>query len=144
VRLSNLFIFEANNQFSLKMDKLIRQIEQISFNAWPSLKTILYDNWVIRISDGVTRRANSINPIFESSYGIEEKISFCEKLYFDNNLPVVYKLTNESSPKNLDELLEAKGYYFDAETSVQTMNLNGKFQTKQLGKIIIYEKIETD
>jgi hypothetical protein len=55
------------------MDKLIKQIEQISFNAWPSLKTILYDEWVIRISDGVTRRANSINPLFGSNYEIAEK-----------------------------------------------------------------------
>lgn len=126
------------------MNTIIKQLEQISFNAWPSLKTILYDNWVIRISDGVTRRANSINPIFDSSIEIEEKISFCETLFFENNLAVVYKLTNESYPQNLDSLLETKGYYLEAETSVQTMNLNNTCRTKQLGEIIISEKLEHD
>jgi ribosomal protein S18 acetylase RimI-like enzyme len=92
-------------------------------NAWPALRTNVYDGWVLRFSDGVTRRANSIYPIFESSIEINEKIGYCEELYFSKNLPVVFKITAEVYPSKLDYLLDKKGYYKDAETSFQAMTI---------------------
>lgn len=39
---------------------MIRYIEELSMNAWPSLQTIMYDGWVIILADGYTKRANSV------------------------------------------------------------------------------------
>lgn len=103
---------------------MINQIEEIQFNAWPALRSMAYDGWILRLSEGVTRRSNSISPINKSHLDVHEKISYCEKLYRDAGLPVIFKLTRDVYPVDLDSILEQKGYAFDAETSVQVLNLS--------------------
>ena len=102
---------------------MITTIEELSLNAWASLQTVLYDGWVLRFANGYTKRANSVNPIHPSSLDIEEKIRFCENLYQDRNLPVVFKLTPTVYPSDLDEKLAANGYRKESSTSVQIMDL---------------------
>ena len=102
---------------------MIRLVEELSMNAWPSLQTMLYDGWVLRFADGYTRRANSINPIYPSGDDVHAKIQTCEKLYWDRGLNVVFKITSAVYPENLDEVLADKGYAVDAQTSVQILDL---------------------
>lgn len=102
---------------------MIRVIEEISLNAWPSFHSLVYDGWVIRFADGYTRRANSINPLYFSSLDADEKIRWCEELYREKNLPAVYKITPVVFPNDLDERLAAHGYQKDALTSVQVLEL---------------------
>ncbi len=90
---------------------------------WPSLQTIVYDGWVLRFADGYTKRANSITPIYESFIDTEEKIQKCEKIYRDKNLPVIYKITEKSTPAGIDDLLEKKGYKRIDEVSVMVLNI---------------------
>jgi N-acetylglutamate synthase len=103
--------------------RLITAIEERSLNAWPSLQTMLYDGWVIRFADGYTKRANSVNPLYFSSIDIAEKIHFCEKVYQQKNLPVVFKMTSSAYPADLDEKLHTNGYRIDSPTSVQAVDL---------------------
>ena len=98
---------------------MILRMEERSMNAWPSLQTLLYDGWVIRFSGGYTRRANSICPIYPFVLDIEEKINYCEELYTSKHLPVVYKLTNNCYPIDLDQVLEKKGYIKISETAIR-------------------------
>jgi N-acetylglutamate synthase len=102
----------------------ITRYEEIAMNAWPALQTLVYDGWVLRFANGVTRRANSINPIYPSGCNIQTKIEFCEKLYASHNLPVIYKITESVFPEKLDEILTDNNYEIDAETSLQTISLN--------------------
>ncbi|HEX9061729.1 MAG TPA: GNAT family N-acetyltransferase [Clostridia bacterium] len=102
---------------------LINKIEELSMNAWPSIQTKLYDGWVLRFSDGYTKRANSVNPIYESTIKLDEKIDFCEKQYSLFDIPAVFKLTGESNPKGIDKRLEERGYTKIDETSVKILNL---------------------
>ena len=102
---------------------MIAAIEELSLNAWPSLQTMLYDGWVIRFANGYTKRANSVNPLYSSNIDIEEKLEFCERLYREKNLPVVFKLTPSVYPHDLDERLGERGYQKDSLTSVQTVDL---------------------
>jgi ribosomal protein S18 acetylase RimI-like enzyme len=97
--------------------------EELSMNAWPALQTLLYDGWVLRFADGYTRRANSVNPLYESSLPLDEKITACEQLYGSLDLPAIFKLTPQSQPSELDEGLARRGYHVDASTSVQTLDL---------------------
>src|SRR4051812_28687177 len=100
------------------MDNLIRDMEERSINAWPALQTLLYDGWVLRFSNRYTRRANSVNPLYPSTLGINQKISACEQFYGRHGLNTVFKMTAQSTP-GLDALLAEQGYWPDAHTSVQ-------------------------
>lgn len=102
---------------------MISDIEELSMNAWPSLQTKLYDGWVLRFADGYTKRSNSINPIYNSTILLQMKLDFCEKEYEHVNLPVVYKLTSDSQPRDLDEALDKRGYIRIDETSVRVLEM---------------------
>jgi GNAT superfamily N-acetyltransferase len=102
---------------------MITRIEEISMNSWPALQTVLFDGWVLRFADGVTKRSNSINPIYQSTLQVEEKIGACEKLYSARNLKTVFKLTEKIYPADLDGMLENRGYEKNSVTSVQTLKL---------------------
>ncbi len=103
---------------------MIRAIEERSINALPALQTAFYDGWVLRFADGYTRRANSINPLYPSSLPLDQKIDTCERLYSARGLAVVYKLTAEALPADLDARLEARGYTLTESVIVQTCDLD--------------------
>jgi N-acetylglutamate synthase len=102
---------------------VITTLEELSLNAWPALQTLMYDGWILRFAQGYTKRANSVNPLYGSSLNVDQKISFCEKLYTSQGLPVVFKMTSAVQPDDLDEQLAAKGYRKDSPTSVQLLDL---------------------
>jgi N-acetylglutamate synthase len=107
---------------------MIREIEEISMNAWPALQTMHYDGWIIRFANGVTKRLNSVNPIYASKINVDEKINYCEKLYRSQNLPPCFKITEIAQPSGLDHTLEEHGYEHVFDISVQLLNINqGKF-----------------
>ncbi|HET9910710.1 MAG TPA: hypothetical protein VFQ13_02410, partial [Anaerolineales bacterium] len=98
-------------------------IEELSLNAWPALQTVLHDGWVIRFANGYTKRANSVNPLYPSAIDLDAKIRFCEGIYENKKLPVVFKINSGASPDNLDTKLLANDYRKDSLTSVQVMEL---------------------
>jgi len=103
---------------------MIKVIEELSLNSWPSLQTMLFDGWMLRFANGYTKRSNSISPIFSSSLNTDEKIQFCEKIYKRKGLDVIFKITSSVYPENLDRILESKKYLYDAPTSVQILQLD--------------------
>ena len=102
---------------------MIKRIEELSMNAWPAFQTKLYDGWVLRFADGYTKRANSVNPLYQSTLPLAEKIDYCEKEYKSRELPVVFKLTSESIPERIDNVLEGRGYAKVDETSVRWLEM---------------------
>ncbi|MBC8061055.1 MAG: GNAT family N-acetyltransferase [Clostridiaceae bacterium] len=114
----------------------IRKLEELSMNAWPSLQTKLYDGWVLRFSEGYTRRGNSVSPIYESTILLDEKIDFCEKEYGLQSLPTLFKLTTESNPNGIDERLQERGYIKENETSLRVLALSQDFNYECLDVVV--------
>lgn len=102
---------------------LITSIEEQSMNAIPSIRTEIYDGWVLRFSDGYTKRGNSINPLYFSKGNLKRKIENIEQIYKARNLKVVYKMTDQVHPSDLDKVLEKSGYCLEGVTSVQILPL---------------------
>ncbi len=122
---------------------MIRVIEELSMNAWPSLQTMLYDGWVLRFADGYTRRANSINPLYPSHDDVDGKIRTCEDLYRARGLNVVFKMTSAVYPETLDAVLVGRGYAVDARTSVQTLDL-GSVDQAPAPEVTLAETLSDD
>jgi ribosomal protein S18 acetylase RimI-like enzyme len=103
---------------------IVREIEERGLNAWPALRRIFLDGWILGLSEGYTRRANSVNPIYDGIRDVPDKIPICEETFSDHNLPCVFKVTPIGEEMGLDVLLEARGYEKQATTHVQVLTLD--------------------
>ena len=100
----------------------IRYLEELSFNAHPSLQTQYYDGWMLRFANGYSSRANSVNMIYPSTIDLKEKIEECEKRYLENGLPCIFKVIDEDS-EMLDDMLKDRGYEVVTPTDVMILDL---------------------
>jgi N-acetylglutamate synthase len=100
------------------------KIEELSLSAWPALQTRVYDGWILRFAEGFTRRSNSVNPLYASTLGLDEKIRVCEGIYAERGLPTIFKMLDCEEHEALDSALAARAYASEAETSLRTMDLS--------------------
>ena len=109
------------------MNNQILLYEELSLNALPALQTQFYDGWVLRYTSGYgyTNRANSVNLLYPSMLDLQTKIAECEKRYFEQGLPAVFKIT-DSTDTELDKLLDQKGYTVASPTYLMTTELKGE------------------
>jgi ribosomal protein S18 acetylase RimI-like enzyme len=93
-------------------------LEDMNFNAWPALKTVHYDGWLIRCSGGGSRRPNSVNCVHASTITLGEKIEVAEAFYARWQQRPIFRLT-PLADDGLDRLLEQRGYTVEEPTFVQ-------------------------
>ena len=101
----------------------LRLIEESALNAWPALQGQLYDGWVLRFSEGYTKRANSVNPLYPSQLPLSEKIHYCERVYKEMGLAPIFRLTEPFMPTNLDDELSDREYQKIDPTRVMSLDL---------------------
>jgi N-acetylglutamate synthase len=94
------------------------RVEETCLNAWPALLQVLLDGWVLRFSEGLTRRANSANPLRGPRATDNGLIAACEALYQRRQLPTIFRLPSIID-RDLDERLEARGYRHEGESCVR-------------------------
>ncbi len=102
-------------------ERLMTSVEEAGFNAWPALKEIIYDGWLIRLAEGQTRRTNSVNVIGCGTYPLADKIRYCEGIYRAHALPTYFRICSISDPA-LEQALVARGFRAEDETSTLYMN----------------------
>ncbi len=100
------------------MDRLTASVEEACLNAWPALKEIFYDGWLIRLAKGETRRTNSVNAIGQSTRALDEKIAHCECIYDAHGQPTYFRIRSFDDHM-LEDVLEARG--FRAENDTRTL-----------------------
>lgn len=111
------------NEKSIVKETIIKQIEDMSLNAWPSHKMELYDGWILRFSYFYTHRTNSVEQFGTSALPWREKIPFCEQEYKRLGSPAVFKISPLVSP-DFDYVLENRGYSIQHTTNVMAVNLS--------------------
>lgn len=90
------------------------RVEETCLNAWPALREVLLDGWVLRFSAGLTRRANSANPLRRLSH-VDLRTS--EPLYRRLGLPTIFRMVSLIDPL-VDERLAEAGYTREGESCV--------------------------
>jgi N-acetylglutamate synthase len=99
------------------------RVEETCLNAWPALRHVLLDGWVLRFSEGLTRRANSVNPLKGPRETGGDLIAACEALYQRRQLPTIFRLPSIIDP-DLDERLDELGYGSEGESCVRYGDLS--------------------
>lgn len=89
---------------------LIQHIERLTYRAQPARIEQDYDGWRLRMLGGYTGRANSVNPVFDSTLPLSQKIAHCEAFYAAHDLPPRFRLNEASIPAALDHVLSERGY----------------------------------
>ena len=106
------------------------RIEETCFNAFPSLRQVLFDGWLMRFSaagrqGSVSRRANSVNPLRPfSCRELAEVAPAAERLYRGTGLPAIFRIP-AIVDRSLDGALAARGYTSEGETCVLYGALGG-------------------
>ncbi|WP_082631317.1 GNAT family N-acetyltransferase [Gracilibacillus massiliensis] len=123
---------------------IIQKIEELSMNALPSIQTILLDGWILRYSNGYAKRANSVNPLYSSTENVAKKIKNVEQIYQKKQLPVIFKLTSNVFPHDLDNILENAQYDRVGLTSVQILTLDNIQQVPSRAYITFQDKLSDE
>jgi ribosomal protein S18 acetylase RimI-like enzyme len=102
----------------------LRRVEEVGLNALQTQRQLFYDGWLLRVSPGKARRARSINAHFGSTLPLARKIDYCERLYEQRDLPVLFRITPFLQPPNLEAALLDRGYEAFDTTLVQLTRLD--------------------
>jgi N-acetylglutamate synthase len=105
----------------MDIPRLHAQVEETCMNAWPALKDIFYDGWLIRMAHGATRRTNSVNVIAAGRRPLADKIAYCEAIYRAHRQPSYFRILSSASPE-LEQALETRGYKREDEAATLYMN----------------------
>jgi ribosomal protein S18 acetylase RimI-like enzyme len=115
-----------------------RRIEELGLNSSAPPAQLLYDGWLVRLSPGKAKRARSVNAVYPSTLALDRKIDYCERLYLDANLPMLFRITPFSQPPELERALDQRNYTRLETTAVETAPLeqapaDGGAQPMELG-----------
>lgn len=91
------------------------RVEETTLNAFPSLRQIIYRDWLLRFSDGFTRRANSINPRAAHIQTLDADIETCAGLFARSRQPPIFRVP-EICEARLEGRLERLGYAAEGRT----------------------------
>ncbi len=102
----------------------LKRVEEASLNGLQTQRQLFYDGWLLRLVVGNTKRARSVNAHFGSSLPLPQKIGYCERIYRERGLPVLFRITPFVQPQGLDATLAARGYLAFEPTLVQILALD--------------------
>lgn len=109
----------------MKKDQ-VKIIEEVSLNAWPSAKQMLFDGWLLRMTGGPSKRVNSVTVREDSTLPLAKKVEFCERIYRREGLPLIFRLPEPLVNTELFECLEGLGYHSFDPTLVLGRAVNGE------------------
>lgn len=98
--------------------------EEACLNAWPGLRQIMHGDWLLRFADGMSRRANSVNPLRTNVNSIERDVATFQELYRAQGLPLIVRTPSFLDPKVGQELERLQ---FTSEG--ETCTIFGEFAT---------------
>jgi GNAT superfamily N-acetyltransferase len=96
-------------------DDLGWRLEAAFDAAWPGLQVVRAGDWLCKMARGVSRRANSANPLGPQARLTEPVIEACEAAYRTAGLPIYMRLPSLMGPEP-DRVLAARGYSLEGGT----------------------------
>ena len=89
---------------------LAMRAEEACYAAWPAVRNVALDGWLLRFAGGHTNRANSVSVVVAAQGDPARKAAACEALYAAEGLPTVFRLSTACPEPGLDTVLDARLY----------------------------------
>jgi N-acetylglutamate synthase len=115
MRLETAMMLPAVPSLQGTFENLVWRIEGACFNAWPALHEAVIDGWLLRFARGMTRRANSANPLRSERNDSDAVISRLEGEYRKHKLPVYFRIPSIIGPAMPSRLAQL-GYEAEGES----------------------------
>ncbi|GAB3448495.1 GNAT family N-acetyltransferase [Actinophytocola sediminis] len=97
-------------------------LDELLCRGWPALAESAVDGWLVRVSAGVTQRANSVVPLGEPAE-VDRAVAEVERVYAAAGLPAVFQVGPAARPADLDARLAVRGYTTGSPTLVQVADV---------------------
>lgn len=88
---------------------LVRRVEAACLNGWPSLREVVLDTAVLRLSEGHTRRSNSASFLAPPTREPDDLVESCAAVYRAQGQPAIFRLSS-AVPHGLDGALDRAGF----------------------------------
>jgi N-acetylglutamate synthase len=105
-------------------EREIKLFEELNLNAWPALGQVILNGWVVRFSEGYSRRANSANAIAPGNLEPSVLIPQFEEHFRRCRLRSCVRMT-PLVPDGFWEELNRRRYASEAETIVMRADIRG-------------------
>nr|WP_169731943.1 GNAT family N-acetyltransferase [Glycomyces arizonensis] len=113
----------------------ILELERLLAATWPAVETAEAGGWLLRYSEGYSRRANSALPIYGSASvavgaltqpdaGLDAALARVERWYAERGARALVSVALPLS-RRLDKALAARGWKAEGETAVLTKDAEG-------------------
>ena len=88
----------------------IEAIEQAGLASWPALEEERIDGWLLRASQGYTRRTNSANSAGARVEQLDADLPWIERFFAQRRLPSTFRLLSMPEDEAIDRALAQRGY----------------------------------
>jgi len=98
------------------LDALEWRVEKTCTMAWPALREVPIGYWVLRMAPGVSRRANSLNPLNAGAGDVDAAIAAARPVLEEAGQPVLFRVLTPLLDPAVDRRLAALGFTAEGET----------------------------
>jgi N-acetylglutamate synthase len=91
--------------------------EEAAINGYPPLRQVVLGDWLLRLSGGGRRTANSATPLREPQLRIDEVIGIAETLYRADGQPTIFRIPSFLDPA-VDAAFASRGYTAEGESCI--------------------------
>jgi len=123
-------------------NELAWRAEHACLNAWPALHNVICDDWIVRFSEGLTRRANSVNPLRSTARADGARIQHFENLFRAQELPLIFRVPTLLDP-SVDRGFERLGFTAEGESIVIYADIGG-VEAKPDKAVGVTSRVEED
>lgn len=93
------------------------RIEEACHNAWPAVRQIWHGDWLLRFAPGVSRRANSANPLCAEAGDVDGLIAEGAGLFRSQGVPLLVRVLTLLDPA-VERRLDRLGFTAEGESLV--------------------------
>lgn len=92
------------------------RVEECCNATWPAHRQVRLGGWRLRLAPGISRRANSLNPLGPEAGDVDATAAAARPLFEDHARPVLFRVLTPLLDPGVDRRLEALGFTAEGET----------------------------